>query len=356
MSAAEAAAGERTAPPLLPRQRRIGLYVVWKGYQRRAEALAPLLDSELVFMPHTFRSRWLRPLDYVLKAARTVALLARSRPGFVVFQSPPHVGPLLAWLLRVPYVVDAHNVTFQGRWLRAPGAEAVLRRARAVIVHNDEIAELAERAVPGLPLVVMRDPVPELPGAGEPERRDPRQVLLVCSFAADEPVDVILDAVAAAPEFRFVVTADPARLTREQRARLTASPNVELTGFLSAADYQRVLATSRAAVVLTTRPATQPSGACEALSSDTPLVVSRTALTERLFGSWARLVANDASEIVAALRDPSLAQRSLAAERAAWNADVHASIKEVLAAVGEPAPSGGRHGTDGAPGAGPEGN
>src|SRR5690606_16160691 len=124
------------------------VYIVWRDYQRRAEAIGPLLDADVVFLPHRFKSRWLRPLDYLLKTVLTASLLLNRRPGFAVFQSPPHFGSVVAAVLGVPYVIGAHNATIQGRWARVPGTRFALAHARAVVVHNDEIAALTKSRFP----------------------------------------------------------------------------------------------------------------------------------------------------------------------------------------------------------------
>ncbi len=302
--------------------------MVWKGYQRRAETLAPLLNADVVFMPHHFAARWLRPIDYLIKAIRTARLLKERRPGFAIFQSPPPFGALVAATMKIPFVVDAHNATFQGRWATSPGASMALRRAAAVAVHNEEVAALAGHAFPGIAPTIVPDPVPPIVCEEVPERRQD-QVLCICSFGTDEPVDVLVEAIELMPELTFVITANPERLGSETRARLLALENVQLTGFLSTDEYQRALVSSRAAVVLTNREATQPSGACEALASDTPLVLSRTTLTEKLFGTWARLVPNEPAAIAAAVRatQPTL---DLADERARWNKAVSSGVSEIV--------------------------
>jgi hypothetical protein len=86
------------------------------------------------------------------------------------------------------------------------------------------------------------------------------------------------------------------------------------------------LCSSLAALVLTTSDATQPSGACEALSSDTQLVISRTSLTEKLFGEWAVLVDNDSEAIAQAIRSLSVQELDLAAYRQKWNMSVQQEI------------------------------
>ena len=299
-------------------------YLVWKGYQRRAEVLARRMGATPLFLEHRFRGRALRPLDYAEKLARSLRQIRRARPDVVIVQAPPAFTALPAALLGVPYVVDAHNGLVQGWWGGVPGTRRFLERAAAVVVHNDEVAGLARARFPGLDPVVVMDPVEAIPAAGE--ARTPGQVLVIASFGADEPVSLMIDVFRRLPAHTFVVTADPARLDGRIRNELLALGNVRLTGFLPVPAYHAVLTESAAALVLTTRPATQPSGACEALSSDSPLVVSRTSLTERLFGEWATLVRHDAGEIAAAIQGLDGRALNLAAYRERWNARVEEQI------------------------------
>ena len=79
-------------------------------------------------------------------------------------------------------------------------------------------------------------------------------------------------------------------------------------------------------MVLTTSDATQPSGACEALSSNTQLIISRTSLTEKLFGEWAVLVENNSEAISQAIRSLSAQELDLAPYREKWNRSVKQEI------------------------------
>ena len=99
-----------------------------------------------------------------------------------------------------------------------------------------------------------------------------------------------------------------------------------MTGFLATEEYHQVLCSSLAALVLTTSDATQPSGACEALSSNTQLVISHTSLTEKLFGEWAVLVDNTSASIVAAIRSLSIQELDLPDSRDRWNQEVEQEI------------------------------
>ncbi|GAB3954973.1 hypothetical protein GCM10027614_63000 [Micromonospora vulcania] len=108
-------------------------------------------------------------------------------------------------------------------------------------------------------------------------------------------------------------------------------------GFLDLPDYEAAVAAARAVVVLTDRDATQPSGACEALSAGRPLVLSRTRTTEALFGNFATLVANERDSLVAGVRtaieeDPTAAGR-IAAARQAWMSRTATELETLRAHV-----------------------
>ena len=131
-------------------------------------------------------------------------------------------------------------------------------------------------------------------------------------------------------EYTFIITADINKLSSETAARLQKLDNISLTGFLATDKYHQVLCSSLAALVLTTSDATQPSGACEALSSDTQLVISRTSLTHKLFGEWAILVDNSTESIAQAVRSLSIQELDLALYRHQWNMSVEQEISRLI--------------------------
>ena len=307
------------------------LFIVWKAYQRRAEVLAPLFDAEIKYIPHFFRSKYLRPVDYLYKLIVTVFHMIRTRPDYTIVQAPPHYAALPPILLNTPFVLDAHNGVFQSYWHELPLFKLVMRKAKTVLVHNPEVLALFGKQYPKKSFYVVADPLQPIavPGA----ERKSNQILFICSFDLDEPIDAIIETIEKTPEFNFVITADHKKLPMAQQKRLEACSNLTLTGFLSLKDYHKTLCSSTAAIALTNMEATQQSGACEALSSNTPLIATRSTLSEKLFGSWAILVENSAESIRAgihALRDEKL---DLSAEITSWNNTVDACAARVVSAM-----------------------
>lgn len=304
------------------------LYVVWKNYQRRAEVLSRMINAELVCMEHVFRSRLLRPIDYVLKLIASIRLIRLRRPDYVFVQSPPLYVAAAPLLCGTPYVVDGHNGIFNEFWGTLPFSRYLVNRADALLCHNQEIAESAKQRFPDANIVVLRDPVEVI---GRPSPRRPTEFLFICSFDPDEPIDLIGDVIASCQEFEFVITASVDKLSSEHRRRLSSLKNLRLTGFLELDDYHAALRTCTAAIVLTSNQGTQPSGAVEALSADTPLLLSDTALTRQLFGGWATLTDHSVPTIVRHLKALAESEEvSLEHERNEWNVAVRTELKQLL--------------------------
>ena len=308
-----------------------GLFLVWKKYQRRPEVLAPLVNCELKFIPHLFKSKYLRPLDYLIKLIVSIKDILTKKPDFVIAQCPPTFSALPAWLTKTPYIIDAHNPLFQVQmWQNLPLSKTLLQNALGIIVHNSEMYQLVNKISPNSQLYTISDPiVPIVPN--QPQTRQANQILVIASFDPwDEPVDLLIDTITELAEYQFVITADVNKLAPKTAARLKQLDNVNLTGFLAIEEYHRVLCSSLASLVLTTSNATQPSGACEALSSDTQLVISKTSLTQKMFGDWAVLVDNSVDAIATAIRELSVQNLDLSFYRQQWNTALQKEIARLM--------------------------
>jgi glycosyltransferase involved in cell wall biosynthesis len=306
------------------------LFIVWKQYQRRPEVLAPLLNARIKFIPHLFKSKFLRPLDYALKLIVSTKEIIQQKPDFVIAQCPPTFSALPALIAKVPYIIDAHNPLLQVKmWRNLPLTKYLIDNAAAVIVHNPEILQLAKSTYPSLRFFQISDPVNYIASTRERKRKH-KQVLIISSFDPwDEPIELLVETIKALPDYTFLVTADVNKLPANLSRRLQQLSNLVLTGFLPTSEYHQLLRSSMAALVLTTSEATQPSGACEALSSDTPLVLSKTSLTQKLYGEWAMLVDNSVDSIAAAIKSISIETIDLSAYRESWNHNVKKEIVEL---------------------------
>jgi hypothetical protein len=126
-------------------------------------------------------------------------------------------------------------------------------------------------------------------------------VVVVGSFACDEPVAETLAAAALLPDVRLVFTGDPQR-ARPRRLLRTLPPNVELAGWLRFADYVLLLRSAAVIVALTTRDHTILRGAWEAVYLGQPLVTSGWPAQRDCFTQGALFVDNDAASIARGIR------------------------------------------------------
>lgn len=272
------------------------VFIAWgpPAYTNRTRPLAAALGVEVLHVYSIRRRGALAALvKYPYQLVVTAWHLLRRRPALVFVQHPPSftamVASLYGWVTRTPFVVDAHSDAFDSPWWSRPRwlQARVARRALTTIVTNDHFAELLRGR--GACAAVVRDFPTDFEPADYPMGPE-LNIVVVATFAPDEPLGEVVAAARSLPEVRFRVTGD----TRREDATIpTALPaNVELTGFLPLAEYHGLVRDSDAAMVLTTRNHTMQRGACEALSLGTPIITSDWPLLRDYFSKGTVYVDN----------------------------------------------------------------
>lgn len=277
------------------------VFIAWgpPAYTNRTRPLAAALGMEVRHVYSTRRRGALAAVvKYPYQAVATTWYLFRRRPSLVFVQHPPSFTAMVAAVYSAitgsPYVVDAHSDAFDSPWWSRPRwlQRVVARRALTTIVTNDHFADLLRRG--GAHASIVRDFPTDFEPAPYPMDRG-LNVAVIATFAPDEPLAEVVTAARALPDVMFRVTGD----TRREGATIPSDlpPNVELTGFLAAADYYGMVQGSDAAMVLTTRDHTMQRGACEALSLGTPIITSDWPLLRTYFCKGTVHVDNTAAGI-----------------------------------------------------------
>lgn len=313
------------------------LYLAWTQFQRRQQSMAEVLPIECVFLPRRGRRRLASTVvDYCRLFLRTLSVLRQHRPEVLWIQVPPL--PLLwvaLWYRRfnapeMRLVGDCHNATFAPRWRWVPLAFRMLSACDLVIVHNEDMrARALSHGIDADRLLVLED-VPAsathrvtkaLPT--ELLARPRPWILVPGSFAADEPVNELLQAAKKAPDWTFVLTGRTENAARHGHRLENAPPNVYLPGYVETAVFDSLMQASDLVLALTRHDGIQLSACNEALGFGKAIVISDTPLLRRMFGKGARMADSsdpDAllAQVAGALADRpvlEMAARELAAER-----------------------------------------
>jgi hypothetical protein len=331
------------------------LYVQWARFQRRPTALQRLIDYDLHFIDSGFRPLALRPVDYVAKAVKTLAVLGERRRDVIWFAAPPIFPLLLGFLFRAVsrnkflIVVDCHNGTFLPPWARFPGMGALLRAADLCVVHTAFARGLLDAyGVRSERIAILEDLPPQRAGPSAPvadgsapiAARTARPierpyVVIATSFRPDQPVELFAELARRLDGVTVVVTGD--RRRRNVAARLRdAPPNLILAGYLEPAAFDALLGAADAIIGLTLRQNAVVSAAAEGLGFNVPLVLSDTQPLRAGFPKGAVFVDTASPQAVAdgvmtALASKTDLKRQLADLLVERIADCHGQVGALLA-------------------------
>ncbi|EKE05268.1 MAG: hypothetical protein ACD_19C00377G0003 [uncultured bacterium] len=282
------------------------MFLVWGRFQRRSESLAKIfgLDIRYYYFLWEDRGVMFKAFAYIMKFIKTLYHLFYFRPKFVFIQLAP--APLLyltfiyCTITRSYYISDCHNsMIYDGPFARWPFVNYLLNRSFILLVHNEDVQKIAEQK--NLSSRVLLDPLPILDLS-----RDIREIagvrikneeyfIVPGSLGDDEPITEIFEAALKVPDALILLTGNENKLSFELKNR--APKNVKFTGFLSEPEFNLLYANSKAAIVLTTREGTQPSGAAEAIALGVSLIISDLLITQKLYKNIAIFVENHAGSI-----------------------------------------------------------
>jgi glycosyltransferase involved in cell wall biosynthesis len=328
---------------------REAVFLVWgpPGRGPRSRAFGQALGMDVVYVSASAKRGRLAALyKYPVQMVQTVRVLRRRRPRVVFVQSPPSLAVMAAWVYArtsgARYVVDAHSCAMRSFWWTRPRwlHRGLTRDAAATLVTNGTYA--ASLAAEGGRTLVIRDVPLAGSGAGSERADGGFDVLVVNTFAPDEPLEEIVRAAEDLPEVTFHVTGD---LRRIGGTPPPAPANVRFTGFVSDEEYRTLMASAGAVMCLTTHDDTMQRGACEALWAGRPIVTSDWALLRDYFDAGTEHVDNGAAAIRAAIEaiaaDPGRYEREIADLQVRRRREWDGAITSLAAAIGAPTPTGG---------------
>lgn len=315
------------------------LWLTWE-HQPRNISMSKALGCEYHYLQSDSGRFW----RYIYLTWKTIKLLLASKPDYVFSQNPSIVLSFIAVLLRKPLgyrcIIDEHNAglfPLDGRSkVLNLIASYILKYADLVIVTNDNLKKYCDdnhgRAI------VCPDPLPDMKTPERVKLDDEFSVMLVCSWASDEPYKEVIAAARLLHKESVVIYA-----TGKPGLKLNGldiPENFKLTGYLSNDKYKATMQAVDTVMVLTTRNDCMNCGAYEAVASDKPAVVSNTEALRDYFHSGFEYVDNTAESIVQAIislrvdyQQKVTQVKCLRAEIEKYDSSIRARIDDELAAI-----------------------
>jgi glycosyltransferase involved in cell wall biosynthesis len=202
---------------------------------------------------------------------------------------------LLSFILRFRYVVDSHSGLFtKKKWIWAqPLMRRVCRRSFTTIVTNSTHKAIVEKW--GANVAVLSSMIVADKNASRQFIKDRHSIVVIGTFAEDEPTVEILRAASLCPGVQFYVTGD--YRTAKPAVKMLRPANVRFTGFLKREEYIGLVKSVDGAMILVTTDNTMQRGAYEAMSWGTPIITSDWPLLRDTFPKGAIFVSNHAQDI-----------------------------------------------------------
>src|SRR6266550_845989 len=303
------------------------IWISWERHRRTRE-LCRSLGIELCEL----RPRATSVAKYPFLLWETVLCLLRYRPRVLVVQCPSVVlgvwAALLKAVFRYELVVDLHNEAVEpinsSRALYHRSFAWIRRMADLSVVTNEPLKAIVEEG--GGRGFVLPDRIPDMGGVsriGNTHRRP--QVVFVCTYAIDEPVEAMLEAAhLVGPAVDIHVTGDRRRL----KIQVAIPSHVHLTGFLPETQYEQLLREADVIVDLTSIEHCLVCGAYEAVALEKPLVTSDTRALRSYFRSGTVYTNHDPSALAESIQFAATHRRELAAEMTLLKRELTASWEE----------------------------
>lgn len=277
------------------------VWVTWEAHARTRNIAAHIgVELEEIVINKSGLRR------YVPAIFRTVTYLISRKPKVLIVQSPSMILTALALVLRSIFryrlVMDAHNEAVEPyvhtgmvmRWL----TNRCIRNADLTIVTNAMLAKVVSAA--GGRAFVLPDKIPDYAGDVPDRHSENSNVVMIATYADDEPVEEFLAAVGELGKpLTVYVTGRAEKLPAEVRAR--TGTNVHFTGYLDEQAYWKLLAGADAIVDLTLKDNCLVCGAYEGIAVGKPLILSDSEATRAHFSKGVLYVDNSVAGIKNAL-------------------------------------------------------
>ena len=280
------------------------IFIAWERHRRSENIIKYFGIKSFIF-----ESKLNRIFKHPYFVFKTIYVVLRQRPKVLIIQNPSIILTILIifikWIKIGKYflIVDAHNegiLPFEKRMLIPLGVyKWIQRKTNITIVTNKKLAELVKKNG-GQPFV-LPDKIPENFIIKDVRLEGKFNIVCICTFAKDEPIDEIITAANNLdPGDKIYLTGN---YKKAEPSLINDIPeNLIFTGFLNENEYWGYLKNSDCIVDLTLMDDCLVCGAYEALAVGKPILLSDTEALRDMFQSAAIYTKNDSQSILNGLK------------------------------------------------------
>lgn len=247
---------------------------------------------------------WTIFFKYVFQAIKTLIILLKERPNIIFCMSPPVFTCIPVWgyckiFPKTGYVVDYHTAAFTEPMFKKLFfmQKYFAQRAITNIVTNTKWETLVKNWGANVSIIGdVRVSYKHIDNFRNFKKGF--NVTFVSRFSPTEPLDVVLEAARILDNEDVNIYITGSLKDAEKDVLNNHSKNIIFTDFLSDSEYAGLLRDSDAVMSLCTSDNTMQRGAYEAMSLETPLIISNWKLLQDTFYSGAVYIENTVEGIV----------------------------------------------------------
>jgi glycosyltransferase involved in cell wall biosynthesis len=256
-----------------------GIWITWELHRRNRG-----ISSALSWPLYEIRSKKSKIIRFTTSIIKTIKVIYRENPKYVVTQNPSLVLSFLATLIKPLFkfvlIIDAHNSGIfpkEGRskilmivslWLQ--------RKGDIILVTNNALKNVVE--LNGGKACVLPDRIPALQKLNSIDLKGKIKIACISTFHDDEPFNNIIEAGNLIPNDIYIY------MTGKFEGKIsinTVPSNVKLLGYIEEEKYWSLLTSVDGVMDLTRRENCLVCGAYEGIAVGKPLILSNTkAITE----------------------------------------------------------------------------
>jgi glycosyltransferase involved in cell wall biosynthesis len=282
------------------------VFLTWVPFSSRSHLLSDAFNAQPFYVNYLTKKTFFRTLmRYFIAAFHTSFALCREKPAYIFLMNQPVFLPLIVFcyskLTNSRYVLDSHSGLLNKRVWRTfiPIMKRVYKECVLNIAHNEHDAEKYRRW--GARTAVLGTEIYPYESYEKRLLDTLNNVVVIGKLAVDEPVEETVAAATGLEDVHFYFTGPVERAKKRIDTR-NLPKNITFTGFLPREEFIGLVKAADVALVLVTTENTMQMGAWEAMSCDTPVILSDWELLRSTFPKGVVFVQNTKQSIQTGIR------------------------------------------------------